>query len=139
MNKNDPRIEEIFKKADELKKSGGQEYEKLIDAIKKKVASMKDGVKISKFYKEFTDQLKIERAKTQNINEGLGDALRKMTLGAMLATCIANPAYAKVIVDNQHKMLKSFSNMARQIAGDNIELQANLWEIEKNTKLDNII
>ena len=100
MNKNDPRIEEIFKKADELKKSGGQEYEKLVDAIKKKVASMEDGVKISKFYKEFAYQLKIERAKTQNINEGLGDALRKMTLGAMLATCIANPAYAKVIVDN---------------------------------------
>ena len=46
---------------------------------------------------------------------------------------------AKVIVDNQNKMLKSFSNMARQIAGDNIELQANLWKIEKNTKLDNII
>jgi hypothetical protein len=45
--------------------------------------------------KKFKDTLK-----GNQINEGVGDALKGMSIGALLATCLINPAYAKVIVDN---------------------------------------
>ncbi len=44
----------------------------------------------------------VDTLKDNQINEGLGSALKGMTIGALLATCLANPAYAKTILDNIH-------------------------------------
>lgn len=48
--------------------------------------------------KNIEDFIKI--LKNKQVNEGVGDMLKGMTAGALLAMCLINPAYSKTIVDN---------------------------------------
>jgi len=91
------QVKVLFDHINQTKNSKSEEYRILVDAIEKKVASF-DEKQLAKFIKDFKDQCRLE--KTKNINEGVGSAVKSLALGAILATCIANPSYAKVIVDN---------------------------------------
>jgi hypothetical protein len=50
--------------------------------------------------KNIDDFIKVLKNKNKQVNEGVGDMLKGMTAGALLAMCLINPAYSKTIVDN---------------------------------------
>lgn len=93
MNITDRKVEEIFKFCD--KHSNDKSFKKLEEIIREKFSKLDDAQKEEEI-KKFVDTLKSDGT----LEEGLGEKLKALSLGALLAICLVHPAYAKMSLDN---------------------------------------
>lgn len=95
MSNIDNKIKKVFNFCDE--KHYNPYFDKIVGMIKDKVSDM-DANERKVFFNDF--QVKFDELLNESLNEDIGSSLRNLTLGALLATCIVNPALAKIKIEN---------------------------------------
>lgn len=93
MSNTNRKVEELFKFCD--KNSKNENFKKVEEIIKNKFSKLTDEQKEVEI-KNFINVLQ----KSNYMSEGVIDKLKTLSLGALLATCLINPAYAEIVADN---------------------------------------